>query len=83
MVILRVVFSLFAMFIVPGYAITLVMEKKAEFAERIVLGSALSLAIVSTASYYLGLSGLNLKYHYILPLLLILVGFYFGLNNKE
>ena len=74
-VLFRNVLSLFWLFALPGYFIMLYWEKELGFTERFVIGIAISAAIIGIFSYYLGLIGLNIKYHaIILPLILILIG---------
>ena len=74
-VLLRNVLSLFWLFVLPGYFILLYWREKLEFIERFVIGIALSAGIIGISSYYLGLIGLNIKYHtFVLPLALILIG---------
>ena len=81
-VLLRNVLSLFWLFVLPGYFIMLYWKEKLSFAERFVIGIALSAAIIGIFSYYLGLMGLNIKYHTIvLPLVLILVGIVINLRK--
>ena len=71
----RVVLSLFWLFALPGYSIMFYWREKLDFTERIIIGIALSAAIIGIFSYYFGLMGLNMKYHGILlPLILILIG---------
>ena len=72
---MRMAFSLFWLFLLPGYFIMLYWKEKLDFVERIIAGSALSAAIIGVSSYYAGLAGLNIKYHaVVLPLALILAG---------
>ena len=74
-VLLRTVLSLFWLFVLPGYFILLYWREKLDFMERFIVGIMISAAITSIASYYIGLIGLNLKYHAILlPLVLIIIG---------
>ena len=74
-VLFRNVLSLFWLFALPGYFIMLYWKEKIGFLERFIVGIALSAAIIGIFSYYLGLIGLNIKYHTILlPLVLILIG---------
>lgn len=75
LVVLRIVFSIFWMFVVPGYFAMFYWSEKLNFAERLVIGMAFSAAIVGILSYYLGLIGLNIQYHaVILPTIIILIG---------
>jgi len=74
-ILIRNVLSLFWLFVLPGYFLMLYWKEKLEFTERFVIGIVLSAAIIGIFSYYLGLIGLNIKYHTIvLPLILILIG---------
>jgi|TARA_B100001971_G_C18265562_1_gene591865 uncharacterized membrane protein len=83
-VLLRNVLSLFWLFALPGYSIMLYWKEKLGFLERFVIGIVLSAAIIGISSYYLGLIGLNIKYHTIvLPLVLILIGTAINLRNSK
>ena len=74
-ILIRNVLSLFWLFVLPGYFLMLYWKEKLEFIERFIIGIVLSAAIIGIFSYYLGLIGLNIKYHTIvLPLILILIG---------
>jgi len=74
-VILRSVVSLFWIFLFPGYLLMLAWSEKLNFAERLIIGFVLSAAIIGLASYYVGLIGINIKYHFVLlPLILIGIG---------
>lgn len=70
-----VVFGIFWLFVAPGYALTVCLVDKFSFSMRVILGSALAAALLGTISYYLGIAGLNLKFHpYFLPVIIILAG---------
>ena len=74
-VLLRNVLSLFWLFALPGCLIMLYWEEQLGFVERFIIGVAMSAAIIGIFSYYLGLIGLDIKYHSVaLPLILILIG---------
>jgi len=82
-VVIRNIMSIFWLFVLPGYAIMLYWKEKLEFLERIVVGIALSAAIIGILSYYLGLFGLNMKYHAVLlPFAMMLIGIIVLLNKK-
>ena len=84
-VLFRSVLSIFWIFVLAGYFILLYWKEKLSFIERFIIGIVLSAAIIGVFSYYLGLIGLNIKYHVIvLPLILILLGILinFSKNNK-
>lgn len=74
-VLARNVIALFWMFVLPSYFILLYWHEKLGFTERFIAGIAVSAAIIGVASYYLGLFGLNIRYHIVLlPLALIIIG---------
>jgi len=51
-------------------------EDKIEFMERFIIGISLAAGIIGVLSYYIGLIGLNIKYHAVLlPLAIIIAGF--------
>ncbi len=80
---LRYAFSLFWLFILPGYFAMLYWREKIEFMERISVGFVASAAFIGLLSYYAGLIGLNIKYHIILlPIILIITGIFFASKAK-
>jgi len=83
-VIFRNVLSLFWLFVLPGYFLMLYWQEKLGFTERFIIGIALAAAIIGIFSYYLGLMGLNIKYHTILlPLILILFGVIINIRKAK
>ncbi len=71
--VIKFVLSLFWLFLLPGYSIIFYWEKKLDFLERLIIGTALSIGLEGIFSYYFGLLGLNIKSHaIILPLLIII-----------
>jgi len=84
MVIFKTVISIFWLFIIPGYFILFYWDEKLGFTERLIIGIALSAAVIGILSYYLGIIGLNIKYHtIILPLILILIGIFINFKKIE
>ncbi|MBL7147611.1 MAG: hypothetical protein ISS82_02190 [Nanoarchaeota archaeon] len=82
MVIFKTVISIFWLFIIPGYFILFYWDEKLGFTERLIIGIALSAAVIGILSYYLGIIGLNIKYHtIILPLILILIGIFINFKR--
>lgn len=70
--VIRTVLSIFWLFILPGFYLMYHWREKLGFGERLVIGTGLSAAIIGIVSYYLGLIGLNIKYHtVILPLVML------------
>ena len=83
LVVLRIIASLFWLFAIPGYFAMLYWKEKLEFTERLIVGIALSAALIGIFSYYLGLMGLNLKYHaFLLPLMIIIIGLIAVMKKK-
>ena len=75
LILLRAVLSLFWLFVIPGYLIMLYWKEKLGFIERFVIGIFVSASVVGISGYYLGLMGLNIKYHaVVLPIVLITIG---------
>ena len=82
-VLLKIVASLFWLFAIPGYFAMLYWKEKLEFAERFVIGVLLSAAVIGIFSYYIGLIGLNIKYHtFVLPILIMAVGLAAAIMKK-
>ena len=82
--IIRFVASLFWLFAIPGYVLMLYWEKKIDFIERIIIGTALGVGLGGILSYYLGLFGVNVRFHaIILPLVLIGIGIFAFLNFSD
>lgn len=82
-ILIRTVLSLFWLFVLPGYFFMLYWKEKLVFMERFVMGIALSAAIIGILSYYLGIIGLNIKYHTILlPLALMIFGLAIAIKKK-
>ena len=82
MVVFRTVLSIFWMFIIPGYFILFYWREKLNFTERLIIGIASSAAVIGIFSYYLGIIGINIKYHtIILPLIMIFIGSFLTLRE--
>ena len=81
-VLLRSVLSLFWLFVLPGYFVMLYWRENLEFIERFIAGIVLSAAVIGIFSYYIGLLGLNIRYHAVLlPLVLIFMGIIINLRK--
>ena len=81
-VLLRSMLSLFWLFVLPGYFIMLYWRENLEFIERFIAGIVLSAAVIGIFSYYIGLLGLNIRYHAVLlPLVLIFMGIIINLRK--
>jgi|SRR3989344_842843 len=84
MVVLRTAATLFWLFILPGYAITVYWRQKLDFLERIVIGTVAALAVTGIISYYLGLLGLKIQNQTVLlPLGIIAVSSLAALKSVE
>ena len=79
----RTVLSLYWLFILPGFAVMYYWHDKLDFLERLVIGSVLGIAVMGIASYYIGLAGLHVKYHLVLPLITIGISAFFVLEKKN
>lgn len=66
LVILKTVSSLFWLFVLPGFVLLYYWHQELSFAERLIIGSVLGVAITTIVSYNLGLFGLHVKYHAVL-----------------
>ena len=74
--VIRVSASLFWLFVIPGYAMTLYWKEYLGFIERAIVGTVAAISISSITSYYLGLLGLKLQNQTILlPLAIIVLSF--------
>lgn len=83
LVVVRTVFAIFWLFVIPGFYLMFYWSNELEFLERVVIGIAVSAAVVGISSYFLGLIGLNLKYHgIILPIFCLVIGF-FAIRRKS
>ncbi len=81
---IRTVLSLFWMLVIPGFYLMYYWHEKLGFTERLIIGTGLSAAITGTASYYLGLLGLHVKYHgIILPLIMLGAAFLLSVKMKN
>jgi hypothetical protein len=84
LVILRTISAFYWTIIIPGIFIVYSYNKNSEFLEKMFLGSAISLALNGLLNYYLGLAGLNIKYHWIiLPVVIMGVCSIIALRKKK
>lgn len=82
--VLRYTLALMWLFVLPGYFLLLYLNDKISFIERIIIGILFSAAVIGIISYYIGLIGLNIKYHVVLvPVILIITGIYLASRNKK
>ncbi|MEK6943342.1 MAG: hypothetical protein AABX00_04735 [Nanoarchaeota archaeon] len=80
----KITASIFWMFVLPGFLIMFYWHENLEFIERLVIGTALGLGIMGSASYYLGLIGLNINHQTILlPLSFIVIGLLTSIRSKN
>lgn len=81
---IKLVASLFWLFVLPGHFIMLYWEKSLDFTERMIIGTALGVGLEGIFSYYLGILGINIRFlAVILPLVLILTGLYLFSNKSD
>ena len=80
----RNVVFLFWLFAIPGHFLMVYWKDKINFLERFFIGFLFSAAMIGIFSYYIGIIGLNIKYHFVLlPLLFIVVGIIFNLKRSS
>ena len=82
----RTVLGFFWLFILPGYTLMLFWRERLDFLERLVLGTAVAVALISLTSYYLTLGGLiNVHWQWIvLPLVIELTcGIILWYKNRQ
>jgi len=80
----RIIVVIYFVFILPGFSLMYYWRKDLDFITRTVIGSLVSCSLIGILSYYLGVIGLNIKYHVVvLPLLLIVVGVVVLFRSKE
>lgn len=82
-IVLKSAWGLFYMFLLPGFFIVYYWHDKLDFIERIIIGFPTSAVIIGVSSYYLGISGIHVKYHVIIPLILILAGLVITIIKKD
>jgi uncharacterized membrane protein len=75
LVVLRLIASMYWIFIIPGFLIMYHWKDHLDFVQRLLIGFAFSAAVIGISSYYLGLAGIHIKYHFmILPTAVIIFG---------
>lgn len=81
---LRFVLSLFWIFVLPGFTLMYYWSDKIDFAQRLIAGVAVSAGVIGIASYYIGLLGLDIRYHSVLlPLIMLSVGLFINLRQRK
>ncbi len=82
--IIKLFLGIFWVFIIPGFVLMYYWAEKLNFLERLLIGTAVSAAVISIASYYIGLVfGLHVKYHgFLLPIIFLIID-YFILRKKK
>ncbi len=75
LVVLRTVFSLFWLFVIPGFMLMYYWADKLDFVERLIIGSVMGFAIMSVIGYNLGLIGVRMGIQlFVVPLICIAIG---------
>lgn len=83
-VITKTVFSLFWLFIIPGFALIYYWHDSLDFIERLIIGSALGFAVIGVIGYNLGLIGINMGYQlWIIPIASIIIGILILLKKRQ
>jgi uncharacterized membrane protein len=74
-VIARFIAAFYWLLILPGFFLMYYWKERLGFLERLLLGVALGASILGISSYYLGLLGLHIKYHYmVIPSVMLIIG---------
>ena len=74
LVIVKLILSMFWLFIIPGFFWLWLWQRDMDFLERLVTGTALGIATTSVISYFFGLAGVPLMlYLLLIPALQLLV----------
>ena len=82
LVVLRTVFAIFWLLVLPGFAAMLYWKEELKFYERLIIGIGIGTILLGILSYYSGLWIFPIKYHiYVLPTLIIAVGMAVGLRK--
>lgn len=72
----KTAFSVYWLFVLPGYAMTFYWRASMHFLERVVVGTIAAMGLIGIISYYLGLMGLKIGGQvFILPLLVAAASF--------
>lgn len=75
--VIRIVLSLFWLFVIPGFYMMYAWVDELSMLERFVIGVIVSVGIVGIISYYLGILLLHTKYHMVVvPLLMLFVNLF-------
>ncbi len=83
-IVLRTAFSMFWLFVLPGFVIMYNWHDKLDFIERLIIGTVLGMAIVGVIGYNLSVLGLNMRYQAaLLPPLAIAAGIVIIYRKKE
>lgn len=78
-----VVLALFWLFVIPGFAVMYYWHDKLDFTERLVIGIVLGIAVMGVMSYYIGLAGIHVKHHFMLPAIIIGIVAFFMMRKKK
>lgn len=82
-VVFRTLVAIFWLIFIPGFMIMFYWNDKLKFYERFIIGIGVGTAVIGLLSYYLGIIGFSIKFHVILlPLILILFGFFISFRKK-
>ena len=82
LVVLRTVFALFWLFILPGYAVLLYWSKELELVERFIIAFLVGAGLIGAFGYYIGIMGINMKYAVYFPIIPIVLGYLFYFRRK-
>ena len=76
LLVFRLVFSVFWLFVLPGFFVMLYWQDKLEFIVRFFTGVGMSTALLGISAYYLNLFKVHFNlYAFIVPTLIIMISF--------
>jgi len=81
-ILLKLVASIFFQFVVPGFFLTYMFFDKPGMSQKFILGIGLMAVFSPILSYYLGIIGLNIKFHWPIFIILALLGIYYAYKSN-
>lgn len=80
----RTLLSIFWLFYLPGYFLTLRLSNKFSLLERAIFGSMIAIAFTIFLNYFLGIAHVHIIYQiFIIPTILIGIGLYADFHFKK
>jgi uncharacterized membrane protein len=84
LILIRIVFGIYWLFLLPGFLIMYLWKENFTFIERLIFGCTLGIALTGLISYYLSLIEFNIRLHFfIIPLIIITISFVLIYYNEK